>query len=110
MEGGSAVISHEMTLVLLFASLAIFGAVALKSRSVRSFQFQISIFIIIWISGEIVDVLQDAGVFNFYSEELGMQVHLLSMVFFSTMIWLRFYYSRQKRKKIVDKPPANYLE
>jgi chromate transport protein ChrA len=37
------------TIILLLASLSIFVWLAARSKDIRSFQFQISIFIIIWI-------------------------------------------------------------
>jgi len=111
MEIFAEVLSHEVILVLLSSALAIFGVIALKSRKIASFQFQISIFILIWIVGELADLLQDLGLLMTINDELGMQVHLLSMIFFSIMIWIRFLYSRRKHRKIVDSPPPDaYFE
>jgi hypothetical protein len=105
------VFSHEVILVLLLScALAIFGAIALKSRRIGSFQFQISVFILIWIVGELAVILQDLGLFTLFSDEFGMQVHLLSMIFFSVMLWIRLLYSMKKHKKIVDSPPKEFLE
>jgi hypothetical protein len=108
---GEEVFHHGIILVLLSSAFVIFGALALKSRKITSFQFQISIFILIWIVGELASLLQDLGLLRTISDELGMQVHLLSMIFFSIMIWIRFLYSRKKLKKIVDSPPPDtYFE
>jgi hypothetical protein len=106
----ASLITHEIIVALLFIALGIFAIVALKARNIRSFQFQISIFIIVWIIGEMVDVLQDLGMLDVFSEDFGMQMHLASMIFFSVMIWLRFYYSRSRGRRIVDKPPADFYE
>jgi hypothetical protein len=106
----ASIVTHEVIIALLFVALGIFAMVAVKARNIRSFQFQISIFIIVWIAGEMVDVLQDLGMLDVFSEDFGMQVHLASMIFFSVMIWLRFYYSRSKGRKIVDSPPADFYE
>jgi hypothetical protein len=103
-------IPHEVIVALLLIALGIFAIVAIKARNIRSFQFQISIFIIVWIVGEMVDVLQDLGTLAVFNEDFGMQIHLASMVFFSVMIWLRFYYSRSKGRKIVDSPPPDFYE
>ena len=43
------------TLVILFMSLAIFGWLAVRYRNIRSFEFQISIFIMVYIVGEIIE-------------------------------------------------------
>jgi hypothetical protein len=111
MEMFGDVFSFGIILVLLSSALIIFGAIALKSRKITSFQFQISIFILIWIVGELAAFLQGLGLLGTISDELGMQVHLLSMIFFSVMIWIRFLYSRKKQKKIVDSPPTGeYFE
>ena len=45
-------IVSNFTLYLLFVALGIFVWLAWRSRSVKSFQFQISIFLLIWIGGE----------------------------------------------------------
>jgi bacteriorhodopsin len=73
-----------------------------KSRNIRSFQFQISLFIVIWIIGEIVDLLGDEGVINFSSNDLGMYIHVMAMGMFSAMIWTRFYLSKKSGKKMAD--------
>jgi hypothetical protein len=105
-----SLIPHELILGLLFVALGIFAIVAAKARNIRSFQFQIAIFIIVWIVGEMVDVLQDLQMLNVFDDALGMQIHLASMIFFSIMIWLRFYYSRSRGKKIVDSPPPDFYQ
>ncbi|HZA08419.1 MAG TPA: hypothetical protein VE619_12005, partial [Nitrososphaeraceae archaeon] len=43
------------TLVILFTSLAIFGWLAVRYRNIRSFEFQISIFVMVYIVGEIIE-------------------------------------------------------
>lgn len=97
--------SSYVLLGLLVASLGIFGVTALKSKSTRSFQFQLSVFIVIWIAGEIVDLLVSN---NFVTiggfEHLGMQIHLAAMVLFCIMLWLRFYYSKMRGSKMVETP------
>jgi hypothetical protein len=108
MADASGLISHEVILALLIAALGIFAIVAARSRNVRSFQFQIAIFIIVWIAGEMADVLQEMGVLNILDDQFGMEIHLASMAFFSIMIWLRFFYSRARGRKIVDSPPPDF--
>jgi len=85
---------------LLFGALSIFGGLAMKSRSIRTFQFQISIFIIIWVVGEITNIVMS----NFYAgdiaEEIGMKIHLVAMVAFAILLWTRFYHSKRTGKKI----------
>jgi hypothetical protein len=103
----------SLTLILLVISLGIFSWLTAKSKSVRSFQFQISLFIIIWIMGEIIDILQEEGVlpelkllqqppFQPSSDGLGIYIHVSAMAMFSAMLWARFYLSIRSGKKLSD--------
>ena len=58
----------DFTLYLLFTGLGIFGWLAWRSHSVKSFQFQISMFLLVWIVGEFVSTLHEVGLFNFPHE------------------------------------------
>ena len=112
--GAESSISGIMSLVLLVllsAALGIFGWLAASSRNIRKFQFQISIFLIIWIVGEIVDVYLN-GKLSLASgiQDTGMQIHVVAMAFFCTMIWLRYYYSHARRTKVVDDPADYYVD
>jgi hypothetical protein len=95
---------HSITTLLLLVALGIFVWLAVRSRNIRSFQFQMSIFIIIWILGDMVSVLHDNGivVFSALQSDVGSGIHLVSMVFFSVMLWLRYYYSERSSKKMVE--------
>ena len=91
------------TLILLVVALGIFVWLTARSRNIKSFQFQISMFILIWITGEIVDLLGEEGVVELFStSEIGMYVHVLAMAMFSAMLWIRFYLSEKSGKKIAD--------
>jgi hypothetical protein len=79
------------TLILLVVALGIFVWLTARSRNIKSFQFQISMFILIWITGEIVDLLGEEGV-----------VELFSTNEISAMLWIRFYLSEKSGKKIAD--------
>jgi hypothetical protein len=59
--------------------------------------------------GEIVGTLEDAGIIVFpaLQENLGLEIHVISMVFFSSMLWLRFYYSERSGKKMIEDVDAN---
>ena len=91
-----------MSLVLLSIAIIIFSMLAIKSKNIKSFQFQISIFVVIWIIGETVGILQEHGVIGLAVEDLGMQIHLGSMVFLSCMLCLRYYYSKKGGKKMIE--------
>jgi hypothetical protein len=100
--GTLSVLMDNITPILLFVALGIFIRLAIISKNVRTFQFQISIFIIIWILGEMAGILQDNGILNLssFQSSVGLEIHVVSMVFFSVMLWLRYYYSRSAEKMI----------
>jgi hypothetical protein len=95
--------TDEVTLILLLISLGIFLWLALKSKNVKNFQFQISIFIVIWLLGDLVDVLHNNLIFTFSAlRDIGLRIHLISMIFFTTMLLLRFYHSKKYGRRIID--------
>ncbi len=93
-----------LTLVLLLVGIAIFGYLAVVSKSIKKFQFQISVFILIWIAGEIASRLQSFGAISDRFAQVGLEIHLVSMVFFAVLVWVRFLSSKSQNKSIVDDP------
>jgi hypothetical protein len=91
-----------LTLVILFTSLAIFGWLAVRYRNIRSFEFQISVFIIVYIVGEI---LEDHKIPSLSTSlpYIGSQIHIVSAVFLAIILWLRLYYVRRSGRKMIDK-------
>jgi hypothetical protein len=87
----------SFTIILLLAALSIFVWLATRAKKIRSFQFQISIFIIIWVLGQVAGSFQDDGIITLspLQGDIGLEIHVVSLVFFSIMIWLRFYYSHR---------------
>jgi hypothetical protein len=96
------IIMSNITVILLLVALGIFVWLGTRSKNIRSFQFQMSIFLVIWILGEIAGSLQDSGIIAITTlqGDIGLVIHVLSMVFFSIMLWLRFYYSESGRTMI----------
>ena len=94
----------SITIILLFGALGIFVWLAARSQNIRTCQFQLSIFIIIWILGDMVSILHDNGivVFSALQGNVGEEIHVGSMVFFSMMLWLRYYYSERSSKKMIE--------
>jgi hypothetical protein len=92
------------TIILLLATLSIFVWLAARSKYIRSFQFQISIFIIIWILGGVADIVQDSGITAMSSlqGDIGLEIHVASLVFLSIMMWLRFYYSQRSGNRTIE--------
>jgi len=97
-------LASNLTLYLLFVALGIFVWLAARSPGINSFRFQISIFILIWIGGEFVSTLYESGLFGFRFElhDLGMQIHLVSMILFASIMLMRYYYSYRSGHKIVE--------
>jgi hypothetical protein len=95
---------NNITIILLLIALGMFVWQAARSKSIRSFQFQISIFLLVWILGEIVGNLEDNGIIVFPALQgnIGLEIHVVSMVLFSLMLWLRFYYSERSGKKMIE--------
>jgi hypothetical protein len=91
-----------LTLVILFASLAIFGWLSVKYRNIRNFEFQIFVFIIIYIIGEI---LENYKILSLYASlpYLGSQIHIIAAAFIALVLWLRLYHVRSSGRKTVDK-------
>jgi hypothetical protein len=106
-DGSSDPVASGLTIILLFIALSIFIWLAIRSRGITTFQFQIAIFILIWILGEIIGVLQEyqiiilSPLFN-RLPDISLQIHLSSMIFLSVMLWIRFYYSERSQKKLID--------
>ena len=105
-------IASGLTVLLLFTALSIFIWLVIRSKGITTFQFQISVFIIIWILGEIIGILQESKTLLFaWLPDISLLIHLLSMVFLSVMLWIRFYYSERRQKRLIDDiPDKNSLQ
>jgi hypothetical protein len=102
--GTLILLMDNITTILLLVALGIFVWLAILSKNIRTFQFQISIFIIIWTLGEIAGILRDSGILalSTLQGDVGLEIHVISMFFFSMMLWLRFYYSQRSGKKMIE--------
>jgi hypothetical protein len=91
------------TIILLLATLSIFAWLAARSKDIRSFQFQISIFIIVWVLGGVAYIPQDSGIIvvSPLQGDIGLEINV-SLAFLSIMIWLRFYSSQRSRKRTIE--------
>src|SRR6266849_1380516 len=102
---------NNITIILLLIALGIFVWQVSRSKSIRSFQFQISIFLVVWILGEIVGNLEDNGIIVFPALQgnIGLEIHVVSMVLFGLMLWLRFYYAERSGKKMIEDVDAKLI-
>lgn len=95
---------YDLTFILLVICISVFAYLAFRSRSVRSFQFQISVFVLIWIIGELANVLLENGLISVPStmSEIGYEIHVGSMVFFSVFLYARYFYSSRRGRQLIE--------
>jgi hypothetical protein len=91
----------DITFILSLVPLVIFVWLAIRSKSIKAFQFQISIFIAVYILGEIIESNRIA-IFSVLPPDIGPQIHVGSAIFFTIMIWFRFYYAEKRGKKMIE--------
>jgi len=91
----------DITFILSLIPLVIFVWLAIRSKSVKAFQFQISIFIAVYILGEIIENNRIA-IFSTLPPDIGSQIHVGSAIFFTIMVWFRFYYADKRGKKMIE--------
>ena len=89
----------RVTLIILFMSLAIFGWLTVRNRNIRSFEFQITVFIVVYIIGEIIEDYKIPSLSSM--PYLGSQIHIVSAVLLAIILWLRLY-SVRKSGKMID--------
>ncbi|TBR10825.1 MAG: hypothetical protein EPO62_02785 [Candidatus Nitrosotenuis sp.] len=97
------IVADNSTWILLSVAAVVFSYLAIKSKSFKSFQFQISAFVILWIVGEAVGIIQEENVVYLGNENVGMQIHLASMILLSCILWLRYYTSKKSNKKMIER-------
>lgn len=93
------------TLVGILVAAAIFARLAIKAKSVGSFRFQLSTFILIWAVAESLYVGQDLGFFTASGlDTLGLAFHFVSMAVFAVFVGTRsFKFLKAKPSPL---PPA----
>lgn len=68
------------------------------------FQFQISLFIVLYVIGELLEFKEFNALFNL-PDGLGSQIHAGAAIFLTAVIWMRLYYSEKSTKTLADMPP-----
>ncbi len=91
----------DITLILSLIPLVIFVWLAIRSKSIKNFQFQIFVFIAVYILGEIIESNRIA-IFSVLPPDIGSQIHVGSAIFFTIMVWFRFYYAEKSGKNMVE--------
>ena len=90
----------DITSLLILIPLIIFAWLALRSRSVKSFQFQIMVFIFMYFVGQIIENNNNNRIliFSTLPTDIGTQIHVIAALFFVVMMLFRFYYAESKNK------------
>ena len=95
----------DFTSILSLVPLVIFVWLAIRSKNIKSFQLQISIFVAVYIIGGIIENNNGRiAMFSTLPPEIGSQIHVIAAIFFTIMIWFRFYYADLRGKKMIEKP------
>jgi hypothetical protein len=94
--------ASSLTLIILFASLAIFGWLTIRYRHIKNFEFQIFVFIIIYIVGEILENYKILSL-STSLHYIGPSIHIMAAAFLAMILWLRLYYVRGSGRKTIDK-------
>jgi hypothetical protein len=95
----------DFTSILSLVPLVIFVWLAIRSKNIKSFQLQISVFIAVYIIGGIIENNNGRiAMFSMLPPEIGSQIHVIAAIFFTIMIWFRFYYADLTGKRMIEKP------
>jgi D-alanyl-lipoteichoic acid acyltransferase DltB (MBOAT superfamily) len=92
-----------ITSILFLVSLTIFGWSSIKSRSIKNFQFQISVFIGMYGIGELFEIKQISTLLSL-PDGIGSQIHVVATIFLTIVVWMRLYYSEKSIKSLEDTP------
>jgi hypothetical protein len=95
------------TFVGILVAAAIFARLAVKAKSIGSFRFQLSIFILIWALAEVVYVGQDIGLLNASGlDTLGLAFHFASMAAFAVFVGTRSFKFLKVKPAPLPPPPV----
>ena len=90
-----------VTTILFLSSFVIFVILAIKSRTFKSFQSQISIFIGVYVVGEVLELNSVQNITRLTSD-LGSQIHVAATIIITVVLWSRLFYSGKIIKKLAD--------
>ena len=94
---------NELTLIILFTLSVIFGRLVIRYRNARSFEFQIFVFIMVYIVGEIVEDYKLSPLLSTSLPYFGSQIHIASAVLLVIILWLRLYSVRKSGREMIDR-------
>jgi len=91
-----------LTTALFLLSLGIFVMLSIKSKTIKSFQSQISIFVGVYVAGEILE-LNAIQTITGLPAEIGSQLHVAATIIITVVLWSRLIYSDRIVKKLVER-------
>lgn len=81
---------ETFSLVMILIAFAIFARLAIKGKSLGSFRFQLSIFLLIWVLAEIPHIGETLGLLSTASySDIGLYLHATSMAVFALFVGWR---------------------
>jgi len=92
----------NITSLLILIPLIIFIWLAIKSKDIKSFQFQLMVFILMYFIGQVIENNGDRVFFSILPKDFGSQIHVSAAAFFTIVILFRFYYAKPRKKKMID--------
>ena len=97
----SQLLTGEYSLICLIISLSIFSFLVIRYRnSIKTFQSQMLLFIVLYLVGEIIENLNLNN--SLILPELGSQIHVAATVFLIVSFWSRYYYSERHDMLMID--------
>ena len=90
-----------ITSILFLVSLTFFGWLSIKSKSIKTFQSQISLFIGLYVIGELLEIKQISTLLGI-PDGIGSQIHVGATIFLTIVVWVRLYYSEKGIKSLAD--------
>jgi len=93
----------NVTILLLLGAFAVFGILALQHKKIKSFQFQMSMVLLVLIVSEIIDAFFDFNYIQNHSlEHVGSIIHVISMAGIAIIFWGRFVHAKKSQTRLVD--------
>ena len=88
--------------LLLLIPLIIFIWLAVKSKNIKSFQFQLMIFILMYFIGQVIENNDNSVFISMLPKDFGTQIHVSAAAFFTIVMLFRFYYANSRKRKMID--------
>ena len=83
---------ESFNLVGLLLAFFVFMALAIKAKSLGSFRFQLSIFMLLWVLAEAPHIAETLGLLSPTGYELyGLTFHMTSMLLFALFVGAKSY-------------------